>query len=53
MKLDINKTLRFLAFVTLIVFSFNVSTIFGHGYHYEEEIQTEQRQDFIDEHTHY
>ena len=48
-----NKILNFIAFATLLMLAFNVSTAFGHGYHSDEEIQTEQRQDFVDEHTHY
>jgi hypothetical protein len=47
------KTLKFIVFTTLLLFSFNLSSVFGHGYHSDEEIQTEQRQDFVDEHTHY
>ena len=52
MNLDINKILNFIAFTTLLMLAFNVSTAFSHGYHPEEEINYEQRQDFIDEHTH-
>ncbi|QDP68202.1 MAG: hypothetical protein Unbinned1007contig1000_14 [Prokaryotic dsDNA virus sp.] len=54
MKLDTNKIVRFIAFLTLTVLSLNVSTMLGHGYHAEEEIQIEQRQELTeDEHTHY
>jgi len=42
MKLDINKTLNFLAFATLLLLSFNITTAFGHGYHADEEINQEQ-----------
>ncbi len=48
-----NKILKLIAFATLFMLSFNIATAFSHGYHSDEEIQTEQRQDFVDEHTHY
>jgi hypothetical protein len=50
MKKELYKNLKFI--VLLMFFSLNVSSVFSHGYHPEEEINQEQRQDFIDEHTH-
>lgn len=39
MKLDLNRILNFIAFATLLMLAFNVSTAFGHGYHYDDDIQ--------------
>ena len=47
------KTLKFIVFTTLLLFLFNLSSVFGHGYHPEDEITAEQRQDVINEHTHH
>tara|TARA_R100000734_G_scaffold19028_1_gene17581 strand:+ start:177 stop:341 length:165 start_codon:yes stop_codon:yes gene_type:complete len=53
MKLDINKTLNFIAFATLLMLAFNISTAFGHGYHADEEININQEDNtLIDQHTH-
>ena len=53
MKLDINKILNFIAFATILMLSFNISTAFGHGYHAEEEINYDQnKQDFVETHSH-
>ena len=52
MKLDINKTLNFIAFAKLLMFAFNVSTAFGHGYHADEEIKNEYQQQIQQKHYH-
>ena len=52
MKLDINKILNFIAFATLLMLAFNISTAFGHGYHPEEQVDNTNNT-LIDEHTHY
>ena len=51
MKLDINKILNFIAFATLLMLAFNVSTAFSHSYHQEKEID-KTHNTLIDEHTH-
>ena len=48
-----NKTLKSIVFAALLLFSFNLTAVFSHGYHVEDEITAEQRQDVIDEHTHH
>lgn len=52
MKLDINKILNFIAFATLLILSFNVSTAFGHGYHADEEIKNETQEQVRETHFH-
>ena len=52
MKLDINKILNFIAFATLLILSFNVSTAFGHGYHADEEITNETQEQISETHFH-
>lgn len=52
MKLDLNKTLNFIAFATFLMLSFNVTTVFGHGYHAEEEIKNETQEQINETHFH-